>query len=80
MQRDRLIERRDESQKETLLWSKLTLAQKFSASSLTKYGYELVFIRSSDAGNVAVLLCNGRSSTISEDGEINTNPMIKVRD
>ena len=77
--RDTLIERRHVSTEESLLWDRLTLAQKFSASSLTKYGFDLAFIRNSNTGGIAILLCNGKASTVSADGEINTNPMITIR-
>ena len=62
------------------LWENLTLAQKFSASSLTQFGYELVFIRDDNASSVAVLMCNENIATISKAGEINTAPNIKLRD
>jgi len=45
------------------------LAQKFSASSLGKFGYELAFVR--NYPGVAV---------ITEDGDINTAPNIHIRD
>jgi hypothetical protein len=61
-------------------WKKLTLAQRFSAQSLTKYGYELRFIRFTSKGSTAVLvLKNGTPATISKDGDINTTSDIKIR-
>jgi hypothetical protein len=61
-------------------WTKLTLAQRFSAQSLTKYGYELRFTRFTSKGSTAVLvLKNGTPATISEDGDINTMPDIQIR-
>jgi len=42
--RDPLIERRSDNASFHDLWGELTLAQKFSASSLAKYGYELIFL------------------------------------
>jgi hypothetical protein len=61
-------------------WNKLTLAQRFAALSLTKYGYELRFTRFSSNGSTAVLvLKNGTPATISEDGDINTTPDIQIR-
>lgn len=77
--RDPLIERRTSQNNFDELWSNLTLAQKFSASSLTKYGYELAFIRGSSMGNLAVMLLNDSATTISCDGNINASPDIKVR-
>ncbi|NQZ89713.1 MAG: hypothetical protein HRT54_19240 [Colwellia sp.] len=61
-------------------WTKLTLAQRFSAQSLTKYGYELRFTRFTSKGSTAVLvLKNGTPATISADGNINTTPDIQIR-
>ena len=77
--RDPLIERRHHQEQHEELWTHLTIAQKFSASSLSKYGYELAFIRRSAAGNVAVMLLDGNATTISCDGEINTSPDITIR-
>ena len=74
-----LVERRAEPPDQSIWWPRLSLAQKFSASSLGKFGYELAFIRQEDGQNLAVLQCNGGVAIISEDGEINTSPNIKVR-
>jgi hypothetical protein len=82
--RDTLIERRDLCVEGNVSansdWQKLTLAQRFSATSLTKYGYELLFIRYSCSSSIAVMvLQNGTPATISEDGDINTSPDIYIR-
>ncbi|MFD2165680.1 hypothetical protein ACFSJY_05330 [Thalassotalea euphylliae] len=78
--REVLLERRSETEHDnSLLWDKLTLAQKFAASSLIQFGYDLAFIRGSSLGNLAILLCDGKTATISGDGEINTAPQIKIR-
>ena len=74
-----LIERRSEPPENSVWWSQLSLAQKFSASSLGKFGYELQFIRNNNGASLAVLTCNGGIATISQDGEINTSPNIKIR-
>ena len=78
-EREVLLERRQYSPEQSALWDKLTLAQKFAASSLTQFGYDLTFIRNSSRGSLAVLLCNGNAATISDDGEINTSPDIEIR-
>jgi len=78
-EREVLLERRQYSPEQSALWDKLTLAQKFAASSLTQFGYDLTFIRNSSRGSLAVLLCNGNAATISDDGEINTSPDIIIR-
>lgn len=77
--RDPLIERRSYQGNFQDLWSELTLAQKFSASSLSKYGYELAFIRHSSAGNIAIMLLDDNATIITCDGDINTTPDIVIR-
>lgn len=77
--RDPLIERRHQQHQQEGLWERLSIAQKFSASSLIKYGYELVFIRQSSQTSLAVMLLDDKVTTISSDGEIDTSPNIKLR-
>lgn len=80
MDREVLLERRHYTPEEATLWDKLSLAQKFAASSLTQFGYNLAFIRTSTTtGSVAVLLCGQHPATITDDGEINTSPEIIIR-
>jgi len=78
-QNKQMIERRTEPPEQSVWWSKLTLAQKFSASSLGKFGYELLFIRNDNGRSSAVLTCNGGVAVVSEDGDINTTPNIEIR-
>ena len=78
-QREILLERRKESVVVETLWGKLSLAQKFAASSLAQFGYDLTYIRDSSAGKLAILLCNGNVATISNEGEIETSPNIVIR-
>jgi len=77
--RDSLIERRHHNEQQAELWEHLTLAQKFSASSLTKYGYDLAFIRNSASGSLAVMVLDNHTTTIADDGDINTTPGINIR-
>ncbi|WP_052056188.1 hypothetical protein [Colwellia psychrerythraea] len=81
MQTDRkpMLERRKESPEQSVWWNKLSLAQKFSASSLGKFGYELSFVRNDDGHSLAVLQCSGGLAVISEDGDIDTSPIISIR-
>ncbi len=74
-----VVERRAEPVEKSLWWSKLSLAQKFSASSLGKFGYELNFVRNDKGQKIAFLFCNDGIATINEEGEINTSPNTKVR-
>lgn len=79
LEREVLLERRHYQAEHAVLWDKLSLAQKFAASSLTQFGYDLAFIRSSSLGSMAVLLCDGNVATIADDGEIDTSPSITIR-
>ena len=76
--KDRL-ERRKEVTSSINLWSKLSLAQKFSANSLSQYGYELDFIRVENGKNLAVLKSLSGYAVITDDGDINITPDIDVR-
>jgi hypothetical protein len=78
-QKQPVIDRRKEPPEQSVWWSQLSLAQKFSASSLGKFGYELHFVRHDQGRRLAVLMCNSGVAVITEDGEINTSPDIKIR-
>lgn len=80
LEREVLLERRQYTPEQSSLWDKLSLAQKFAASSLTQFGYDIAFIRNSQAsGSLAILLCDGNAATINDEGEINTSPNITIR-
>lgn len=80
MQREDLLERRKDMQEDAdELWEGLTLAQKFSASSLRQFGYKLNFIRDFYDSHLAVLTCNDNIAIISKVGEIDTDPNIDIR-
>ena len=79
LEREVLLERRQYIPEQSNLWDKLSLAQKFAASSLTQFGYDIAFIRNSQSGSLAILLCDGNAATISDEGEINTSPDITIR-
>ena len=74
-----MLERRKEAPEQSVWWKKLSLAQKFSASSLGKFGYELTFVRKEDGDCIAVLQCSGGVAVISGDGDIDTSPDIVLR-
>lgn len=74
------LERRQTQPEHSVWWNKLSLAQKFSASSLGKFGYELAFVRNEQGRCVAVLTCASGLAVITEDGDINTSPNINIRD
>jgi hypothetical protein len=77
-QKKDLLERRKEAPEQSIWWSKLSLAQKFSASSLGKFGYELDFVRNDNGHSLAVFSCNGGVAVVSEDGDINSSPTTVV--
>lgn len=79
LEREVLLERRLYSSDQSDLWDRLSLSQKFAATSLTQFGYALAFIRNSSNSSTAILLCNGNPATITADGEINTSPQITIR-
>jgi len=74
-----LVERRTSPPEQSKCWSSLTLAQKFSASSLGKFGYELAFVRNDNGHSLAIFICNGGVAVVSEDGDINTAPTLILR-
>jgi len=79
-EREVLLERRQHNLTSETLWNKLSLAQKFAASSLTQFGYDLTYIRHYKTGSLAILLCNDNAATISSEGEIDTSPNVIIRD
>lgn len=79
MEKYPVVDRREKPPEQSEWWSKLSLAQKFSASSLGKFGYELCFVRIHQGQRLAVLMCNSGVAVVTEDGDINTSPDIKIR-
>jgi hypothetical protein len=77
--RETLLERRQYTHEQVTLWDKLSLAQKFAASSMTQFGYDLSFIRNSNNGSIAVLQCNDKAATINSEGDVDTSPDIIIR-
>lgn len=75
-----MLERRQTQPEHSVWWNKLSLAQKFSASSLGKFGYELAFVRVEQGRSLAVLTCESGVAVITEDGDIDTSPNIHIRD
>lgn len=73
------VERRKQPPHQSVWWARLSLAQKFSVSSLGKFGYELQFVRNEAGHSLAVLLCNGAMAVVKEDGDIDTSNTLKIR-
>lgn len=79
LNRDTLLERRTDCIEPSLLWDKLTLAQKFAASSLLQFGYELFYIRNQQSSKLAILFCNDTLATITAEGDVDSSPTINIR-
>jgi len=60
-------------------YDKLTLAQKFSASKLSQYGYQLKFIRNIKGEAIAIFSCDDRLATVNITGDIDLKPKIRLR-
>ncbi|MFT6206620.1 MAG: hypothetical protein ACJA0T_000523 [Colwellia sp.] len=79
LQKKTFTERRKGPPEHSVWWKNLSLAQKFSAGSLGKFGYELLFIRNEEGRSIAVLSNNNSTIIITENGEINGSPEITIR-
>jgi|ETNmetMinimDraft_8_1059916.scaffolds.fasta_scaffold46517_1 hypothetical protein len=60
-------------------WNHLNYAQKFSVSSLYKFGYKIRFVRTVDHKSTVVMSLNRDIVTVDVDGLIDSNPDIQVR-
>ena len=74
-----MFERRQHPIEQPVLWNVLSLAQKFSVSSLGKFGYELSFVRNEEENSLAVLTCSSGVAVVTKDGDINMTTNLKVR-
>ena len=75
-----LLNRRNYTPEQSVLWDRLSLSQKFASSSLYQFGYELDFIRNKkNNASFAVLSCGENIATISVEGDIDTSPDIIIR-
>jgi hypothetical protein len=72
-------ERRKSSLAQSVLWRKLSEEQKINAESLSKFGYDLEFMRNESADKIIIMLNGNNIATINENGDIDTNPDIKIR-
>ncbi|WP_440873726.1 hypothetical protein [Thalassotalea sp. PLHSN55] len=72
-------ERRHYTPDQSALWDKLSITQKFSATSLNQFGYELAYVRTTNNGKLAIMLCNNNVATVDDDGEIDTAANIVIR-
>lgn len=79
-QTDTFVDKRNPNRINKNLWESLSLSQKFSTSGLTKFGYDIVFIRNQNTDNcLAILTCGGSVATVNAEGDVDSNPTIKIR-
>lgn len=62
------------------LLRELTVAQQCSLSEISSFGYSLSFVRTTQEGKLAVVQLDNGAVTINDQGEIDHNPDIKIRD
>ncbi|KGJ94855.1 hypothetical protein GAB14E_2089 [Colwellia psychrerythraea] len=60
-------------------WNHLNYAQKFSVSSLYKFGYEINFVRMIDHNSIVIMSLNVKIVTVDKDGLIDSQPDILIR-
>ena len=73
-------ERRKLEAKIEKLLKELTVAQQCSLSEISSFGYTLSFVRSTPEGKIAIVRLDNGAITIDDEGEIDHNPNIKIRD
>ena len=73
-------ERRQLEAKIEGLLRELTIAQQCSLSEISSFGYTLSFVRSTPEGKIAIVQLDNGAITIDDEGEIDHNPNIKIRD
>ncbi len=76
---ERFQERRRTALNQRSLWNCLSDSQRMGANNLSKFGYELVFVRKGSVNQKAVMLNGSSLAVIDESGDIDTNPDIKIR-
>ena len=74
-----LVERRLLQKDIHSFWDDLNLAQKFAASELQRFGYDLLCVRHFVTGNLALLVLGVHLAAIDGYGEINIKPSVKLR-
>lgn len=72
-------ERRKVEAKIKQLLKELSVAQQCSLSEISRYGYTLSFVRQTPDGKLAVVQMDDNAITIDEEGDIEHNANIKVR-
>ncbi len=61
-------------------WQRLSMDQKFGVYQLSKFGFELAFIRNLASGPLAVVRRSRDYATVDHSGSVDLNPAIEIRD
>ncbi|ASJ98555.1 hypothetical protein FGA12_03110 [Shewanella marisflavi] len=61
-------------------WDRLTTAQRFAFYTLAKLGYQLLFVRQTPTMSTAIAKQEDQLATIDDDGDIDFNPDIVLRE
>ncbi|QYK02008.1 hypothetical protein [Shewanella psychrotolerans] len=61
-------------------WDRLTTAQRFAFYTLAKLGYQLLFVRQTPTTSTAVAKQDELLATIDDDGDIDFNPTLVLRE
>ncbi len=74
-------ERRQQAFDARQWWERLSMDQKFAVYQLSKFGFELAFIRNQgELGPLAVVRRQREYATVNHAGEADLNPTITIRD
>ncbi|MGL1956781.1 MAG: hypothetical protein OCD00_05630 [Colwellia sp.] len=73
-------ERRHVQAKIQQLLKELTVAQQCSLSEISNFGYSLSFVRTTSDGKLAVVKLDNGAITVDDQGEIDHNPQITIRE
>lgn len=60
-------------------WQRLSMDQKFGVYQLSKFGFELAFIRNLASGPLAVVRRNRDYATVNHSGDVDLTPAIQIR-
>ncbi|WP_394130216.1 hypothetical protein [Shewanella maritima] len=74
-----LNDRRQTSLTNEAHWDNTTADQKVALYDLNRYGYQLMFVRQTPKGPLAVVTQNNDIAVIHADGEVDLRPKITLR-
>ena len=74
-----LMDRRHTSPGRSPLWNDLNTPQQFSVSTLSKFGYDLAFIRNENSQPLAIMINGDQIAVVDAGGDVNSTPNITIR-